>query len=547
MRRLVRRIDVVFFVILLITSGLAALFFWLEFYNGDQDDEQAVASRATATATLTFTATDTPTRTRTPTVTASPTATATSTATATPTRTPTPTPTVTPWPTPGIDPLPGTLFAGESVPISGQALPHDTIHVYAAGGEWIAAAVADGDGNWSVALPGTFAEGMHTLAVTALSESGASSEPVSVSFDVLPPPTATATPTTTPTATATATPTATASPTATRTPTATATVTVSPTPSPTATASPTASRTATYTAVAVVPTATETPFPTESPMPTAAPTGTPVPSATPTASHTPTVSAPPTRTATPTPTGSATPIAVAGAQVQPPQVDEFPGDVMLGAPVTISGRAQTGHVIRVSINGARIGQATAGPDGTWTLDWTPERAGVLALEAVATDAGGVQSVPVTRQVTVGAQPPQIDTPRPGAVYSPGPVTFSGSAQPETQVSVQDVLSGAVLAEATVSAGGAWHTTLTLDDPGQYRVEAAISVPGDVILESEPVTFTVAPPVAPDTGVTLILSDPEKTGRTFTVLLALLLLAGGFSVFLAGRLLVLLARDRRAGQ
>jgi hypothetical protein len=63
-----------------------------------------------------------------------------------------------------------------------------------------------------------------------------------------------------------------------------------------------------------------------------------------------------------------------------------------------------------------------------------------------------------------------------------------------------------------------------------------------MLVSDPVMITLAPPVQPDTGGDLA-ADPDETGRAFTALLALLLSAGGFSAFFAGRMLYILAKDR----
>lgn len=162
-------------------------------------------------------------------------------------------------------------------------------------------------------------------------------------------------------------------------------------------------------------------------------------------------------------------------------------------------------------------------------------------------ATGVQvsaATPRSATAVADAQQPSIDRPRLDAVYSPGPVTFGGRTQPDSQITLYDAASGAVLGAAEAAANGDWQTTITLPDPGEYTVVAESTTPDDQVRESRPVTITIAPAVAPDTGAPLIVSDPDATGRTFTVLLALLLLAGGFSVVLAGRLLLMLAHDRR---
>ena len=53
---------------------------------------------------------------------------------------------------------------------------------------------------------------------------------------------------------------------------------------------------------------------------------------------------------------------------------------------------------------------------------------------------------------------------------------------------------------------------------------------------------MAPAVQPQSGG-ILTNDPDDTGRAFTALLALLLAAGGFSAYFAGRLLYMLAHDR----
>ncbi len=109
-QRLIRRLDMVFFVGLLLTSGLAALLFWFAVYDsdGEEDNENqpaAVVPTSSPTAAPTLTDTATPnvtssaTSTATSTFTPSPSLTATFTVSPTDTLTPLPTATNTPFPT----------------------------------------------------------------------------------------------------------------------------------------------------------------------------------------------------------------------------------------------------------------------------------------------------------------------------------------------------------------------------------------------------------------------------------------------------------------
>lgn len=138
--------------------------------------------------------------------------------------------------------------------------------------------------------------------------------------------------------------------------------------------------------------------------------------------------------------------------------------------------------------------------------------------------------------------PRIDVPASGAVYSPGPLTIAGSAAPGSTVRLAIAGPSAALLMAIAGADGRWSAAATLDRAGDYRLAAAVSA-GDGVLESDPVTITIAPALQPDTGGALETTDPDATSRMLTALLALLLAAGGFSLFFAGRVIMLRARDR----
>jgi hypothetical protein len=122
------------------------------------------------------------------------------------------------------------------------------------------------------------------------------------------------------------------------------------------------------------------------------------------------------------------------------------------------------------------------------------------------------------------------------------VVVGGTAAPGAEVQVKDLETGEVLAEVVSTDTGAWQTTIQFADEGTVVLVAAIPQNGGLTLTSDPVMITVAPPVQPSTGMTLT-GDPHETGRAFTALVALLLAAGGFSTYFAGRLIYMLAKDR----
>ncbi len=138
--------------------------------------------------------------------------------------------------------------------------------------------------------------------------------------------------------------------------------------------------------------------------------------------------------------------------------------------------------------------------------------------------------------------PHIDSPISGAVFSPGPVVVSGTAARGADIQVKNLETDDVLATVTASDAGAWQTTIQFPDEGTIILIAVVPQNEGLTLTSDPVMITLAPPVQPSTGVTLT-GDPHETGRAFTALVALLLAAGGFSTYFAGRLIFMLAKDR----
>lgn len=534
-RRLVRRLDVLLIAALLVTSGFAAVLFGSQFFLDDEEQpagpqltETAFAALPSPTVTPASTATDTPTAT----LTASATATDTPTSTPEPTDTATPTatftPTATPWPAPVVAWLQPPIYAGVPLTVSGQALPFDTIHVYD-NGVWIAGIFADDEGDWSVALPEGLSEGAHTLAIVAVSRDGATSDPARMAVQVTqapPTPTATATPepTDTPTATATDTPTATATPTVTltSTPTDTATAAPSNTPNPTMTRTPAPTRTVVALAATDAPTDLPPTF-----TATAAPSNTPRPTAT----RTPA----PTRTVVAVPTGAPS---AAVTVLTPPEFLDLPAEVTAAEPVMLAGFADPGQTVVVTADDAMVDQVIAQGDGSWTTTWTPNTVGPVQLDVVTVGAQGQQSDPASVDILVVPPRPRIDRPPTGAVFSAGNVLVSGTAYPGTSVEVYATESGRTLGTAAAAADGSWQMTVRLTGQGQVTLIAAGGG-----LRSDPVVVTLAPPVQPESGITLVSATPEETSRTLIALVALLLVAVGFSVFFAGRVLITLARNR----
>ncbi len=130
----------------------------------------------------------------------------------------------------------------------------------------------------------------------------------------------------------------------------------------------------------------------------------------------------------------------------------------------------------------------------------------------------------------------------GSIAAPGALLVQGVALPSVTVVLRDLASGAILATVQTGPSGDWQVTLNLNTPGTFTLVAEAPGANGQTLRSDPVRITLAPSVQPETGGLLVLANPRETGRTFTALLALLFVAGGFSTFFAGRVLIMLARD-----
>jgi hypothetical protein len=494
--RLVRRLDLFFLTGLLVTSGLAAVLFFTQFYDQENDK-----NKPTATLTATYTPTSTATVTRTPSVTLTATATHTPTATATLTVTPTSTATITgtPRPTPFVTvaDLMAT-YAGQPLIISGNAQPGALILVYDQGTLITSGTTAD-DGGWTVTVPGGLPAGPHVLSVEAIVLEGETISSAPLSFELESPVTATPTFTLTPT------------------PSATATLTHTPTETPTPSATP-----------------SETPSPrlTSTATATATPTATETPSATPSVTPSPTLTGTATATATPTATETLTEIP---PTVTPEQVAAVPTNTAT-ATVTSSPIPPTDTPIPTDTPTATF-TATAMPSPVPSTD-TP----TSTSTATATPTATATDTPIPTDTPVAVPRPRIDTPTSGAVFSPGPVVVGGTAAPDAEVQVKNLETGEVLAVVGAADTGAWQTTIQLPNEGTVILIAVVPQNEGLTLTSDPVMITLAPPVQPSTGVTLT-GDPHETGRAFTALVALLLAAGGFSTYFAGRLIFMLAKDR----
>lgn len=153
-------------------------------------------------------------------------------------------------------------------------------------------------------------------------------------------------------------------------------------------------------------------------------------------------------------------------------------------PFEVRGTGAPGSLVEVLLNGASLGTATVGADGTWSLPATLE-AGTAELVARAVDAGGAtlaESAPVTLEVGAAAvTPPTFDVP--AGDLTGGPGTLSGTGAPGTRVRV--TVGGTSAGTAVVGPDGTWELETILSAGRQPVVVEALDETGNVVASAAP--------------------------------------------------------------
>jgi hypothetical protein len=123
---------------------------------------------------------------------------------------------------------------------------------------------------------------------------------------------------------------------------------------------------------------------------------------------------------------------------------------------TISGSAEPGATVTVTVNGALL-TTTANAQGAWSVTpTTPLADGLILVSATASDAAGNTSQPTATSFTIDTIAPAavvISSPADGATLSAAPATISGSAEPGATVAV--VVDGMMLGMTIADMSGVW--------------------------------------------------------------------------------------------
>ncbi|MCP3102812.1 Ig-like domain-containing protein [Myxococcus sp. K15C18031901] len=177
----------------------------------------------------------------------------------------------------------------------------------------------------------------------------------------------------------------------------------------------------------------------------------------------------------------------------------------------ISGTAQPGTVVTVTVDGTVLGTAPVSPTGEWTFTPAVDLAqGPHSVTATATDAAGNVSVPSAPTQftvdTVAPDAPVITAPADGTTIATAQPVFTGTAEPLAQVTVE--VDGDVVGTVTADLDGHWslpspaalaegpHTVeATATDTAGNTSEAAsndfvidLSTP-ETFIDSAPAVFT----------------------------------------------------------
>jgi uncharacterized repeat protein (TIGR01451 family) len=208
----------------------------------------------------------------------------------------------------------------------------------------------------------------------------------------------------------------------------------------------------------------------------------------------------------------------------PPSLDPLPEQTNDRTP-EISGTAEPGTTIEVSVNGVPVGTATVNADGTWSFELPTQPDGTQTITVVAIDPAGNRSTPPTEaQITIETElppPPMIDTPEHDSVHLSDP-TITGRGRPQHLLRLS--LDGSNLPPVRVRTDGTWIVYLPAGTSLPLGRHTLVAVQSDDLGNVSAPSNTVEFAIGFAEGSAFMCSSSPTTGRLPLVWLVALALA-----------------------
>ena len=231
---------------------------------------------------------------------------------------------------------------------------------------------------------------------------------------------------------------------------------------------------------------------------------------------------PPVVVVTPVPTFTAEAVVAAPVMVSP-----LTGETVTSGAVQVSGTAQPGATVQVSLDGQAMGTAIAGENGAWSLLAQVPTAGAHTLAAgIVNGLGQMLSAGEPISVTVASlavRSPSLDGDLLTASLAAGVVTLTGSGEPGSTVEV--LVDGKPVGQAQVDEQGRWTLPADIRAPGVYSFALnAVDAGGKVVATATPVRLIIdqpaqavaaVPPTDTATPVPTATDTPAPTDDTAT--------------------------------
>ena len=192
----------------------------------------------------------------------------------------------------------------------------------------------------------------------------------------------------------------------------------------------------------------------------------------------------------------------------PPTLTLPAGDID-PAQVTLSGEGTPGSTIELYQNGDLVGTTLVGEDGTWSFDTVIDRLN-NEFEAVGLTPDGAEigrAGPLALVVPGAAAALTVDPLQLGNFSasengrSIGPITLSGTGEPNTQVGL--FLNGLPIGTADIGPDGTWTFTGDVDlPPGDYDLEVRMLATDGTALASQTASGLTVPDLAISSAITL---------------------------------------------